>query len=123
MDLILLIGFGGAIGAVLRYLLSMGITYLLPYHFPVATMTINILGGALIGVLFVALQGHSYETSLRAFLLTGILGGFTTFSAFSLETCSLIESARYGAALVYVLASVLLSVSATMLAIKILRIG
>lgn len=102
---------GGAIGASLRYLANvaggrMGLG-------PWMTMGVNIAGSAAMGVLFVMLAakgGHRFSP----FLLTGVLGGFTTFSAFSLDTLALWERGDTGAALVYVLGTVTLSLLAVM---------
>ena len=85
---------GGAIGSCARY----GVSLLLPY--PWATLLVNVLGSAAIG----ALAGQGVSGTARLFLVTGVLGGFTTFSAFSLETALLWERAPWQAAL-YVAAS------------------
>lgn len=123
MELILLVAVGGAIGAVLRYLMGMSIALALPYPFPLGTLAINVLGSFLIGVLFFVFNESSWQEMFRAFVVVGILGGFTTFSAFSLETLGLINNGRYGAAMIYVLASVCLSLGAVMLGMKLLRAG
>ncbi|MEQ8484059.1 MAG: fluoride efflux transporter CrcB [Pseudomonadales bacterium] len=97
---------GGALGAVARFLIS---TWLfLPGRFPWATLAINIAGSLAIGVLWGI--GHSqpwFEQWGRYLLVVGLLGGFTTFSAFSIETAALLESGRHAQALGYVLASVI----------------
>jgi fluoride exporter len=100
------VAFGGAIGAVLRYLTGLAIA------FPFGTLAVNILGSFLIGVLWVALAERSAWAPL---LITGVLGGFTTFSAFSLDTLRLVESGRAPMAALYVLASVALSLGAVAL--------
>lgn len=100
----LLVFVGGGLGAVLRY----GTTLALPRPdaaaFPWATLAVNLAGSLAIGVLAGVLVG---KDAARLFWVTGLLGGFTTFSAFSLETLGLLQSGRTGAAAAYVLASVL----------------
>jgi len=114
MNHFLLVAAGGAIGAALRH----GVGYLslrhLPSSWPWATFTVNILGsfamGLLIGWLALKAQGAGQET--RLFLATGLLGGFTTFSAFSLETMNMVRSGETMKAAAYVALSVILGVTA-----------
>ena len=80
-----------------------------PTNFPVAIITVNVLGSFLMGV-FVVLAAHRGLTHLSPFVMTGLLGGFTTFSAFSLEAVTLYERGDVGQAALYVLASVVLSI-------------
>jgi CrcB protein len=113
MRLFLLASAGGAIGAGARYLVGILSAGWLGLAFPWGTLFVNVLGSFLMGVVVeaVALRcGGSAE--LRTFLATGILGGFTTFSAFSLEVVALAERKLPGLAVVYVFASVVLSVAA-----------
>ena len=97
----LLVGLGGAIGAMLRY----GLGTLLGAHmFPYATLIINIAGSVLIGALWAGCAASEwFEQWGRFLLVTGLLGGFTTYSAFSLEVVALVQDARYAAAGTYVL--------------------
>ena len=97
------VALGGAIGAVLRYLTGLALA------FPFGTLAVNIVGSFLIGVLWVALADRGPWAPL---LITGILGGFTTFSAFSLDTLRLVDAGRAPMAALYVLASVTLSLGA-----------
>lgn len=101
---------GGAIGASLRYLTGKAALRLLGPGFPWGTLTVNILGSFAMGLLVVLLA----ERGMRAapFLLTGVLGGFTTFSAFSLDLATLIERGQSPLAAGYALASVALSLVA-----------
>jgi fluoride exporter len=104
-----LVGLGGSIGAMARFGLSqaLGAT-----TFPYATLTANVVGGLLMGVLAsFMLNRHDLE-SVRLFFGVGILGGFTTFSAFSLETLQMVERKAFGMALGYIFASVGLSLAA-----------
>lgn len=107
-----LVALGGAIGASLRWLTGIAVLRALgPSDFPVAIITVNGIGSFLMGV-FVAVAAQRGLTHLSPFVMTGLLGGFTTFSAFSLETVTLIERGQIAAASLYVLLSVGLSVGA-----------
>lgn len=105
------VALGGAIGASLRYLTTVGAMRLFGPGFPVGTLIVNVLGSFLMGVLVVVLS-HKGGMRLAPFLMTGILGGFTTFSAFSLDAATLWERGQTMLALGYVAASVLLSLAA-----------
>lgn len=105
-----LVALGGAIGASLRYLTGAGVMRLYGHSdFPVAIITVNVVGSFLMGV-FVVAAAQRGLTHLSPFVMTGILGGFTTFSAFSLETMTLIERGQTGSAALYVALSVGLSI-------------
>jgi len=107
MNNILLIAIGGAIGSVSRYGCQKWIYHLYANPYPFGTFTVNVLGSFLVGVFF-ALSEKSYLTSRgwTLFLIVGFCGGFTTFSAFSLETLSLMRNGDVVAALLYIIASV-----------------
>ncbi len=106
----LLVGLGGALGAMARYGAGLAATRLGAGDFPWATLLVNVAGGLAMGVLAGTLGAEDH--SARQLLGVGLLGGFTTFSAFSIETVRLIEGGQADVALGYALASVLLSVSA-----------
>ena len=111
----LLVGLGGFIGAVLRYLISL-MPIKNPESFPINTFIINIVGAFAIGcIAFAVSKNENIDPKLLLFLKVGICGGFTTFSTFSLETAELIKSGSVITALIYVFASVILSVLAVML--------
>jgi CrcB protein len=113
MRLFLLACAGGALGSGARYLVNTGVVRWIGLGIPWATLTVNIVGSFLMGIVveFVALRlGGSLE--MRTFLATGILGGFTTFSAFSLDAVHLYENGASASAAAYVVASVLLSILA-----------
>ncbi|HUQ46818.1 MAG TPA: fluoride efflux transporter CrcB [Gemmatimonadaceae bacterium] len=111
--MLLWIGFGGAAGSVLRYLIGGFIQRSAHSGFPAGTLVVNVLGCFLIGVLaqhYVNVQAHP---NMRAALMTGFCGGFTTFSAFSLETVGLLRGAEYGKTAAYLVLSVSVSILAT----------
>ena len=116
-----LVALGGAIGASLRWLMGVAILRATgPAEFPVAILSANVLGSFLMGV-FVVVAARKGLTHLSPLVMTGILGGFTTFSAFSLETVTLIERGQMGSAALYVAASVALSVGGLMLGLVLAR--
>lgn len=105
------VALGGALGASLRYLTNVGAVRVFGLGFPLATVVVNVLGSFVMGVLvaFLAKRGGAH---LAPFLMTGLLGGFTTFSAFSLDAVTLWERGQQGLAFGYVAASVILSLGA-----------
>ena len=115
MKLLLAVGVGSFIGGTSRYLLSQFIQTRSTIPFPFATLTVNIIGCLLIGVVFGLSTKGGITPEWRLFLATGILGGFTTFSAFSYETVHMLQNGQTSSAMAYVLASVLLGLLATFL--------
>lgn len=103
------VALGGAIGASARFVTGVGVLRLVGPGFPLAIITVNVLGSFLMGVFVVAAANRGL-TYLAPFVMTGILGGFTTFSAFSLETVTLFERGQIGQAALYVALSVMLSI-------------
>lgn len=121
MTSLIMVACGGALGATLRFLWGVAFLRLTgPSEFPLAIMTANILGSLLMGA-FVVLAAHKGLTHLSPFVMTGLLGGFTTFSAFSLETMTLVERGDLGAAGLYVVLSVALSIGGLMLGLWLAR--
>jgi CrcB protein len=116
---LLLVALGGAIGSVARYGVGYAAARVFGLAFPWGTLIVNILGGLAMGLL-VARVGPEQE-NLRLLLGVGLLGGFTTFSAFSLETVRLLEH-QPGMAMSYALLSVLLSVGACMIGVALGRV-
>ena len=113
MEKILLVGAGGALGAMLRYLVS-----LLPFRgdFPLATLLVNVLGAVAIGFITgLTLSRNPPGDGMVLFLKTGLCGGFTTFSTFSLEALNLMQEGQWWQAIVYMVASCVLSVLAALL--------
>jgi len=114
------VALGGAIGAALRFLTGVGILRLIGPGFPIAVMGVNIFGSFVMG-LFVVLATQRGIVQLSPFVMVGLLGGFTTFSAFSFEAVSLFERGAMGQALAYVVMSVVLSIGGLMLGLMIAR--
>jgi fluoride exporter len=113
MRLLLLAATGGAIGAGARYLVTTWAVSLLGAAFPWGTLTVNVVGSFLMGVLVAAAEPLlAGSGAARTFLATGILGGFTTFSAFSLDAHQLLERRELMLAAFYVVGSVTLSILA-----------
>lgn len=116
-----LVALGGAIGASLRWLTGVVVLRALgSSDFPLAIITVNVIGSFLMGV-FVVAAAHRGLTHLSPFVMTGVLGGFTTFSAFSLEAMTLIERGQVASASLYILMSVGLSVGALALGLILAR--
>jgi len=110
MATILAIAVGGGIGSVARYLLTLWCERLLGEDFPYGVFLANIIGSFAIGICFVFLLERAVLPELaRSLLMVGFLGGFTTFSAFSLQTINMLQSGRWPEAMIYVFGSVLLS--------------
>ncbi len=114
------VALGGGLGALARYALS---NWLLPYtvanKFPWPTFAVNVAGCLMAGMLLAMMNKYEWHSpSVRLFLLTGVLGGFTTFSAFGLETFELIKRGEPLLALLYVAASVLIGIAALALAYR-----
>ena len=122
MRLILFAAAGGALGAGLRHFINTAFLAWLGPGFPWATLTVNVVGSLLMGALIQALMPFDGGApGLRVFLATGILGGFTTFSAFSLDAWVLYERQQHAALAAYVAASVLLSIAALVLGMALVR--
>ena len=114
------VALGGAIGASLRFLIGNVILRLVGSGFPVAILTVNIVGSFLMG-LFVVYAAQKGMTHWQPFVMTGVLGGFTTFSAFSLEAVTLFERGLTGQAVLYITLSVGLSILGLVLGMLIAR--
>jgi len=110
---LILIAVGGAAGSVLRYLIGGAVQHLSPRGFPIGTLSVNVLGCLLIGILASHFLNVQAAASMRALLIVGFCGGFTTFSAFSHETVALLEGGEYASAAAYVVLSTALSLGAT----------
>jgi fluoride exporter len=109
---------GGALGAGARYLTGVGATRALGSAWPWGTLFVNLVGGLLVGLLAARVAA---DDPWRLFLGVGVLGGFTTFSAFSLETFGMIERGAWGHAIGYAMLSVVASVGAVALGMAVAR--
>ncbi len=113
---IILVFLGGGIGAVARYVFGLASVSLLGAAFPWGTLGVNVIGSLVIGFLAQALPAAEMGgMSMRLFLMAGILGGFTTFSAFSLDVMHLVQKGEAGLAFGYIAASIALSLLAVFL--------
>jgi CrcB protein len=123
MPVLLQVALGGAIGASLRFLSGAMILRTMGSGFPYGTMFVNVVGSFLMGLLaFYLLERMGGSFSRYApFLMTGVLGGFTTFSAYSLDALYLLERGRYASASVYMGGSVVLAIGALFLGMTIAR--
>lgn len=106
---ILLVALGGALGCVARFLAINGITRLNPTMYPLGTVLVNVVGSCIIGYV---MAKYGAQDTARLFFVTGVLGGFTTFSAFSWDVLQLVQRGQMTAAGMYILGSVVLSLSA-----------
>lgn len=118
MTQMMAIAAGGAIGALLRYWTSLAVHSRLGSGFPYGTLMVNVLGSLLMGFLYIWLiERIAAGATLRAFLLIGVLGAFTTFSTFSMETLNLVEGGQLGKALLNVVISVTVCMTAAALGV------
>lgn len=122
MQMILAIAAGGALGSVLRHLVGKGSLALMGAAFPYGTLFVNVAGSFVMGVL-IAHFAHVGNPSreMQAFLTVGLLGGFTTFSAFSLDVVTLYERGEPFAAMMYIALSIMLSLVAVFAGLFIVR--
>lgn len=110
---LLLVGIGGGMGSIGRYLMSLLIQKNCSLTFPLSTFLINILGSLLIGLLIgCAGKNLPYSPEIKLLFITGFCGGFTTFSTFSAENFQLIQNGQYATASIYVFASITLGILA-----------
>jgi CrcB protein len=121
MSPLLFVMVGGAVGSGARYLTGRAMLSLLGPDYPFGTLAVNLIGGLLMGVLVGVLAKTSASETWRLLLAVGVLGGFTTFSAFSLDVVSLIERGAVGVALGYVLVSVIGSIAAVFAGLSAVR--
>ena len=123
MNMILLVAVGGAVGSVARYLMASSIQSATGWAFPLGTVLVNILGCFLIGILYVLLVArHDPRQDLRALLMVGVMGGFTTFSSFSLETVTMAMTGNFAGATLNVVISVAACLAGTILGVTLARI-
>lgn len=124
MKAYLFVFLGAGIGGALRHGVNVGCARLCGTAFPWGTLTVNVVGSFLMGLIAAWLAfkaGEGWSQPLRLFLTTGILGGFTTFSAFSLDSVLIWERGQAGLAAAYVVASVVLSVAGLLAGLALVR--
>ena len=122
MKIVIAVGIGSCIGGILRYLLSQLIQAKFLSTFPFGTLSVNIIGCFLIGLVFGFSERSYISMEWRLFLVTGLLGGFTTFSSFSNETIALIRDGQNWLALSYIASSVIVGLVATFAGISIIKL-
>src|SRR5258706_4356396 len=122
MKILFVIGTGSFIGGVFRYLLSQFIRSKILFPFPFGTLGVNLVGCFLIGLVFGLSEKGNVSVGWQLFLVTGILGGFTTFSAFSNETILLLRDGQFWHALAYIASSVFIGLIATFTGISLSKI-
>ncbi len=116
---IILVGLGGAIGAILRYIAG---TILKPSSFPINTFIVNVIGCFFIGIIFALAEKTDYiSPNLKLFLATGICGGFTTFSSFSVENMALLKQGNYTTAALYIFSSLVFCIIGVFAGFKIIN--
>ncbi len=115
----LMVFIGGGLGSMARYAVSTAMKSLMP--FPIGTLTVNVVGSFLMGVLVTFLIGKSFSEPARLMLAVGFLGGFTTFSSFSIETLTLLEKGNALAALSNVALNLALGLPAAWLGVHIMK--
>ena len=118
---IVLVGFGGFIGTVARFLVGMALIREGGSGLPYATLTVNVLGCLLIGIFAGLSERYDLLPETRAFLMIGLCGGFTTFSAFAIENVQLIQDKDYTTVFLYTAASITVGIAATLLGLAIAR--
>ncbi len=123
MKILFLVGFGGFLGSVARYLTQQGVGKWMPVIFPYGTLTVNIAGSLIIGIIYGLMDRNSLlSAEWRIFLATGFCGGFTTFSTFSYETLALVRDGEYAFAGLYVGGSVIVGLLAVIAGITLTRL-
>ena len=122
---VLLVGIGGALGSIARYLSGVAVGRVWPSSFPLATMLINITGSLIMGLFigWLARTTPAWQADARLFFAIGVLGGFTTLSSFSLDTVVLLERGEVAQAAVYVTVSIAVSIVALLVGLWLMRLG
>ncbi|MEY4137286.1 MAG: camphor resistance protein CrcB [Actinomycetota bacterium] len=115
------IALGGILGSLARFLVSFVWNPDVAGGFPTGTLVINVLGCLVIGMVVPVLAGHPREEHLRPFIVTGVLGGFTTFSAFALESGVMIDNGAIGLAALYIGLTLLLGLIAVPIGVRLTR--
>jgi CrcB protein len=124
IKILLLVGLGGFIGSIARYLTVSVMTKLFPSTFPYGTFAVNIIGCFVIGVFFGLSERFAWLTPpWRFFLMTGLCGGYTTFSSFAYENMALLQTAEYRTFALYTLGSLSVSLLAVWVGITLTKMA
>ena len=125
MNPYLLVAIGGALGSMARYGTGVLVGQAWSASFPLGTMLINIVGSLAMGLLigYLVRTTPAWQADARLFVAVGVLGGFTTFSSFSLDAVSMLERGELGLALFYVLGSVIIGIAALFAGLVVMRVG
>ncbi|MGN6682489.1 MAG: fluoride efflux transporter CrcB [Devosia sp.] len=125
MNPYLLVAIGGALGSMARYGTGVLVGKAWSASFPLGTMLINIVGSLAMGLLigYLVRTTPAWQADARLFVAVGVLGGFTTFSSFSLDAVSMLERGELGLALFYVLGSVIIGIAALFAGLVVMRVG
>lgn len=107
---IFFIAIGGAVGSILRFLVSQIVSKFWTGNFPLATFIVNVLGCLMIGFFVGITTKNNLDNGLKWLLITGLCGGFTTFSTFSMENITLLQNNHFTTAFVYMISSVMISI-------------
>lgn len=123
MKIALLVGLGGGLGSIARYLSQRAVAMYLPIYFPFGTFLVNIAGCFLIGIFYgISEKANIFSPEVRLFLTTGFCGGFTTFSTFTLDGLMLLRDTQHIYFAIYVGLSVILGIAATFLGIALIKL-
>jgi fluoride exporter len=122
MKILMTIGLGSFIGGVFRYLIAEFVQTRYLSNFPIGTLTVNIIGCFLIGIVFGLADKGNLSQEWRLFLATGLLGGFTTFSAFSIETIGMFRDGQFWNAAAYIIVSITLGLFVAFIGISIIKL-
>jgi len=112
LSIFLAIGVGGFIGAILRFIITAWMQKIFSFAFPIGTLTVNVVGSFLIGFMAFYFE-NMISSQQKAFIITGILGAFTTFSTFSLETVTMLQEGLWSRAVTNVTLNIILCILAT----------
>jgi CrcB protein len=107
---IFFIAIGGAVGSILRFLVSQIVSKFWTGNFPLATFIVNVLGCLMIGFFVGITTKNNLDNGLKWLLITGLCGGFTTFSTFSMENITLLQNNHFTTAFIYIISSVIISI-------------